>query len=167
MNVVMRRPCHVLALIHLAMVVSFAAMNSAQACSCITPTPEEHVSRTEVIFRGTVIEMFEGGPSSDSSAISWAYTAAFEVEHVWKGSSETRLMVSLRSTQDAACGVTFKTGWLGIVFAYWAQDGTLSTNLCMLRPYHGYPEIRAAYDVLLPGHEMDEERRARLEKERT
>lgn len=122
---------------------------TAQACSCRPLSPAEHVDRTEFIFRGEVVD--KRSTAGLLNPLSRGERVVFEVRKSWKGPELKKMVVHVGSTSSAACGVDFKLGWTGIVFARADENGEPATNLClMLQPEtaDGSP----GYKDLLPGY---------------
>ncbi len=122
---------------------------TAYSCSCRPLSPAEHVDRTEFIFRGEVVD--KRSTAGLLNPLSRGERVVFEVRKSWKGPELKKMVVHVGSTSSAACGVDFKLGWTGIVFAQADENGEPATNLClMLQPEtsDGSPD----YKDLLPGY---------------
>ena len=122
---------------------------AALACSCWPLSPAEHVEGADFIFRGEVID--KRGDAGLLNPLSRGERVVFEVRRIWKGPGLKKMMVYVRSTSSAACGVDFALGWTGAVFAKRGENGEPETNLClMLQPEN--PHNPDNYDDLLPGY---------------
>ena len=124
----------------------------ALACSCWPPSPAIQVEEADFIFRGEVV--YKRSEAGLLNPWSRGERVVFEVEKSWKGPEVRRIIVHVRSTSSAACGVDFALGWRGVVFARAGENGEPTTNLClMLQPE--YPAGTVSYEDLLPGYKNE------------
>lgn len=88
---------------------------STFACSCAAlRTPEEHLDRSALVFRGTV------GSIEPHPQVGWL-TVNFDVTMVWKGpDSETLTLFTPRDS--AACGYPFEEGVEYVVYSWDGLD---------------------------------------------
>ncbi|MBP1994394.1 hypothetical protein [Paenibacillus eucommiae] len=127
----MKRTIHSILLF--CLVVSFMAIFSpapAYACSCAMPqTVEAQFNHSEAVFAGRVIEVKEdrslGGRISKS--------ALFELSQIWKGGSESQLIIQTGSG-GGDCGYNFEEGKDYLVYAHpstmYSDKEALVTIIC-------------------------------------
>ena len=102
-----------------------AFIPAALACSCIYPypPPEESFEEADAVFSGKVTNIELTGMMPDQH-----YEATFEVESIWKGISESEVVVDT-AKDSAMCGFVFEEGETYVVYAYAKEDG-LFTHIC-------------------------------------
>lgn len=104
--------------------------SSAYACSCAQPlSVEEELSRSTEVFAGRVLKVKEQR-SMDGSMTK---AALFEVIEIWKGGSESQIIIHTGSG-GGDCGVHFEEGEEYLVYAYpstmYGDKETLITIIC-------------------------------------
>lgn len=128
-------------------VISFC--NIANATSCYSGNPQEHVDDTDVIFYGKVID--GGGPPNNQMQI-----VKFDVLTAYKGTTENTVIVQYFNDHGALQGWGFQSGQDVMIFAdidrSAKDDGTkLSLHYCSMVPYHLRTELHADYWDILVG----------------
>jgi len=95
----------------------FASSNSL-ACTCFGPeNPKENLEWADAVFSGKVISVEDGN-----------YT--FEVERVWKGVSETQVVIK-DFYAGSSCASGFQAGEQYVIFAYTGKtDKILTVEPC-------------------------------------
>ncbi|MEQ9368700.1 MAG: protease complex subunit PrcB family protein [Coleofasciculus chthonoplastes F3-SA18-01] len=102
---------------------------SAQACSCMRATPEQHFESANAVFSGRVVNVLTPRRTSQRRQLSLPQKRVmFEVSEVWKGQERRRLMV-MTSDSSASCGFNFTEGKSYLVYAS-RSDNRLTTSLC-------------------------------------
>lgn len=102
---------------------------SAQACSCMRATPEQHFESANAVFSGRVINVITPRRNTQRPQFSFPQKRVmFEVSDVWKGQERRRLMV-MTSDSSASCGFNFTEGESYLVYAS-RSDNRLTTSLC-------------------------------------
>lgn len=102
---------------------------SAQACSCMPATPEQHFESANTVFSGRVVNVITTRRNRRSPQFSFPQTrVTFEVSEVWKGRERRRLMV-MTSDSSASCGFNFVEGESYLVYASQSEN-RLTTSLC-------------------------------------
>jgi hypothetical protein len=87
---------------------------SVYACSCAQPqTVEAELSRSKEVFAGRVLEVKEHRSLNGSMTKA----ALFEVNQIWKGGSESQIIIYTGSG-GGDCGVRFEEGEEYLVYAY-------------------------------------------------
>ncbi|SDL43225.1 hypothetical protein SAMN05421874_12188 [Nonomuraea maritima] len=118
----MVRACAVLTL---AAAWSIVLAGTAQAhCSCVTRTPQQHVSEAVSVFSGTVTDVRVDEPMLHGGRV----TAKLRTDHVYKGVLRREFEV-FTAAEGAACGFEFVDGLRYLVFAR-ARGSQLTTTLC-------------------------------------
>jgi len=87
----------------------FNFVEASQACTCMPSSPPiESIAETDAVFTGKAVSR---------KRIKHGYTFEFKVKEVWKGISQSYVLVSTgRGGGD--CGYRFKIGKSYIVYAY-------------------------------------------------
>ena len=102
---------------------------SAQACSCMRATPEQHFESANAVFSGRVVNVITPRRNTQRPQFSFPQKRVmFEVSDVWKGQERRRLMV-MTSDSSASCGFNFTEGESYLVYAS-RSDNRLTTSLC-------------------------------------
>lgn len=113
----------------------------AGKCGSIVWEPQDHINRTDAIFRGTVIAV---EPSGQDDA-----TISVNVDTIWKGSALRVISIFVHGYSNPLYAVKFAVGKTYIFFAN-GNGGTLSLGSCDMQPYwHGHPSRRDTYTQLL------------------
>ena len=87
--------------------------SSVYACSCVEPQPvETELSRSDAVFSGRVLEVKE----QTSIRGMMTKAALFEVDHIWKGGSESEIIIHTGSG-GGDCGFEFEVGKEYLVYA--------------------------------------------------
>ena len=120
--------------------------SSAQACSCRLPTVEDHMTMSDAVFRGEVLEVWRGGPAGPGDD-SRAQSARIAVDKTWKGDLGAEVILSTHALDGAMCGFVLEAGQEQVFFAQSAPKGALDSNLCLMAPYQGRQED---YKAVLP-----------------
>ncbi len=104
-------------LFFVAFILAFASSQSF-ACVCVGPeSPKENLEWADAVFSGKVISAKEG-----------VYT--FEVERVWKGVSESQVIVKDFSF-GSDCGFNFQLNEQYVIFAYTGKtEKVLTVDPC-------------------------------------
>lgn len=102
---------------------------SAQACSCLPSTPDQHFESANAVFSGRVVNVVTPRRNPRRPQVSSQQKRVmFEVAEVWKGEERRRLMV-MTSDSSASCGFNFTEGESYLVYAS-RSDNRLTTSLC-------------------------------------
>lgn len=102
---------------------------SAQACSCLPATPEQHLESANTVFSGRVVNVITTRRNRRRPQFSFPQTrVTFEVSEVWKGRERRRVMV-MTSDSSASCGFNFIEGESYLVYASQSEN-RLTTSLC-------------------------------------
>ncbi|MDB5924494.1 MAG: hypothetical protein JWN13_3430 [Betaproteobacteria bacterium] len=97
-------------------------------CSCFTPTPQQLVESTTLIFRGQV-----------QSVDAKAGRARFTVERLYKGVVQgTEIEIRYNNGPGSMCGTGFMAGGTETVFAN-GDTGSFVTGMCQMIPYQSAP----------------------------
>jgi hypothetical protein len=133
----------------LALLLVAAAPRAAQACSCAPVQPADAVAAAELIFTGTALSgetrRYET-TGEDFGGSRDRLVTRFDVHRLWKGTTADPVEI-VTELNSAACGHEFEVGKTYTVFAM-SQEGTYSTNLCLMLPALGDAGARSV-DVLL------------------
>ena len=97
--------------------------SSMPACTCMTPTLEDALRNSSLVFKGTVIAETRGKEW-------WEYIYTFRVDKQWKGLKQPTFLLS--SSRGGACDRRFDTGHQYVVFVQrsGADIDTLHTSIC-------------------------------------
>jgi hypothetical protein len=88
--------------------------STVYACSCaLTPTVEAQFIRSEAVFAGRVVEVKEQRNLNGSMTKA----ALFEVSRIWKGGSESQIIIHTGSG-GGDCGYHFEEGKEYLVYAH-------------------------------------------------
>jgi hypothetical protein len=111
----MRRTIHLILLSSLILsIMTIFIPSSVYACSCAQPqSVEAEISRSTEVFAGRVLEVKEQ-KNLDGSMTK---AALFEVSQIWKGGSESQIIIHTGSG-GGDCGVQFEEGEEYLVYAY-------------------------------------------------
>lgn len=128
-------------------VISFCGV--ANATSCYSGSPQEHVDDTDVIFYGKVID--GGGPPDDQMQV-----VEFEVLRAYKGTTENTVSVRYFNDHGALRGWGFEFGQAVMVFADIDDSASGEGNIpqlhyCSMVPYHLRTDLHANYWDILSG----------------
>ena len=114
-------------------VVAFllAFSKNSYACSCAPPRSKvtvkkqvmEAQKKSQAVFTGKVLEITE--PSDQEFLL-----VTIRVESNWKG-AEGHTTVIATGKGGGDCGYPFRVGRKYLIYAYQANDGQLSTNVCL------------------------------------
>jgi len=130
----------------IAAVVALSASSLAEpawACSCAGyATAEEHVSGTDVIFRGVVVRSERVRRWFGQRRSRPMMITTFAVVRAYKGAVPTTVRVAHPEDICCVCGLTYRPGQEVVVFAHGAAD-RLSTSACS-RPRFDWPAYEAA-----------------------
>lgn len=129
-------------------VISFCGV--ANATSCYSGSPQEHVDDTDVIFYGKVID--GGGPPDDQMQV-----VEFEVLRAYKGTTENTVSVRYFNDHGTLRGWGFEFGQAVMVFADLdssssSENAMAEVHYCSMVPYHLRTELHADYWDILTGH---------------
>jgi hypothetical protein len=121
--------------IGVAVILMFTGVIPSNSCSCISLTLPEHWHATDVIFSGTVIDVFEAAQAPDSlgrvivsTSDPIGYTVV--VKDIYKGVPADTVMV-WTARESSACGYEFSLNGTYLIYAYpRSEDQGLSTSLC-------------------------------------
>jgi hypothetical protein len=115
-----------------------ASAAPAAACSCVAfASAEEHLAGTDIVFIGRVVDS-EPAPQGRHRMVT-----TFEVIETLKGAPSRVVRVEHSADVCCICGLTFRRGQQGLVFAHAGADGGLSTSSCSA-PRFSLDEYRAA-----------------------
>jgi uncharacterized protein YjbI with pentapeptide repeats len=114
----------------------------ACACTCWRPQPDEYLSASTLVFRGTVITVQDGSrtagmPGAGSVTIrgrQQGKVARFKVTQSIKGPDLGEVDIVYTAADGANCGWSFKEGETATVFAT-GSSAAYSTSSCMMLPY--------------------------------
>jgi len=125
----------------------------AQACSCLeVGSPEEHLARADVVFRGEVLctEPVPPDPATEDGLSSLLVATRFEVLDVYKADADLGRQIEVQHFPNICCicGVDFRVGMTPLLLAE-RHDGVLRTNSCML-PRFRESAYRAALQRIQP-----------------
>jgi hypothetical protein len=88
--------------------------STVYACSCASPPDvEAQFSRSEAVFAGRVLEVKEQRYLNGSMTKA----ALFEVSHIWKGGTESQIIINTGSG-GGDCGLNFEEGKEYLVYAH-------------------------------------------------
>jgi hypothetical protein len=88
--------------------------SNVYACSCVQPLAvEAEFSRSEAVFAGRVLEVKEQRHLNGSMTKA----ALFEVSHIWKGGSESQIIIHT-GLGGGDCGYHFENGKEYLVYAH-------------------------------------------------
>ncbi|NHN34514.1 hypothetical protein [Paenibacillus agricola] len=88
--------------------------STVYGCSCAQPqTVEAELNRSEAVFAGRVLEVKEQRNLNGSMTKA----ALFEVSHIWKGGSESQIIIHTGSG-GGDCGFRFEEGKDYLVYAH-------------------------------------------------
>ena len=108
----------------LASVAVLFLYDAAYGCRCLPGKPSADLSRALAVFSGKVVKVTFKQPPHEVGR----YTVAFEVERIWKGEPQKRMILITRTT---SCDVHFQEGETYLVFASVLYDGSgLTTHKC-------------------------------------
>jgi hypothetical protein len=97
------------------------APSAARACSCLPPPPPgEALDNAAAVFEGRVTGVVLEGRQQRFS---------FDVIQTWKGDVDAHAEITTAS-DSAACGRSYTTGQIYVVYAYRGPDGALADGLC-------------------------------------
>ncbi len=104
--------------------------STVYACSCAQPlTVEAEFTRSEAVFAGRVLEVKEQRNFNGSMTKA----ALFEVSHIWKGGSESQIIIHTGSG-GGDCGFHFEEGKEYLVYAHpstmYGDNELLVTIIC-------------------------------------
>lgn len=114
-----------LLLIFAAMVVTFASVENALACSCLASQESETrqiegaFNGSEAIFAGEVVEVKGAGDNN--------LAVKFKVKKIWKGSAVKEITINT-AENSAMCGYNFEVGKQYLVYANAAGDKFSTTD---------------------------------------
>lgn len=99
------------------------------ACGCDLPPRGQSESsavgaalgQSDAVFVGTVVEI--------QTESRWRKTISFEIESIWKGKLQSRIMITTGSG-NADCGFPFELGEIYLVYASKGSETVPSTNIC-------------------------------------
>lgn len=135
----------------LGLILAPITFNSpANATSCVPVTPAEHISRSDIIFFGTVIDR-QASRRTDSETIS-----DFRVIRAYKGVEGKIVRIKYHNDHGANQGWGFSHKHPTLVFAYRLPSGedekpVFIVHYCTMRPYHGTPARHPVYWDILAG----------------
>jgi hypothetical protein len=102
-------------LLSAALCLTLAPVSLAMA-DCISPSPSSALTQSEVVFRGTVVEMKTiGKPDRPQWGAAW--TVTFDVSQVWKGVVGKRFVLHIVQESEDDAFETFERGSDFLVFA--------------------------------------------------
>ncbi|MDY6911282.1 MAG: hypothetical protein SVM79_02855, partial [Chloroflexota bacterium] len=108
-------------------VLWLGSVQPATACSCAeVANPAEALEQASAVFSGRVLSL--ECPSGLVHSSADPVTAVFEVDTVWKGPQQSRIVVTT-ALMDSSCGFEFRIGRSYLVYAYGAEDD-LQTDRC-------------------------------------
>jgi hypothetical protein len=108
-----------------ALSLLLASAAPAAACSCVGfASAEEHLAGTDVVFIGRVVD------SRPAPQGGYRMVTTFEVIETLKGAPGRIVRVAHSADVCCICGLTFRRGQEGLVFAHAGVDGGLSTSSC-------------------------------------
>jgi hypothetical protein len=145
----MRRFTRLVAAPVVGLVLSLAPAADVLACSCAAlSTPEELVTKSEVVFIGSVRDRAEA-PPGELGGPTVAY--AFEVERASEPTPAIMEVRAIGGDGGASCGIEFGIGERWLVAAYSGVDA-LETNLCSGNTFLDPEDPAAAVELvaLLP-----------------
>ncbi len=105
----------------LSLAVTALPAQKALACSCMAADPQSAFAEGNMIFRGTVLGVQDGGENGQNAV-------AFKVDAVWHGPAVNGVVLTTGSN-SAMCGVEFETGVEYTVVAN-RTEGTLQAFSC-------------------------------------
>jgi hypothetical protein len=125
----MTRRAHRFAALAAACLALAAFAAPAAACSCVAPgPPQQEMEKADAVFSGRVAASEPAEPRDEVRFPRMRVT--LELDRVWKGCEEGDEVVLWTAADSAACGYEFETGERYLVYAYAADDGSLTTSLC-------------------------------------
>ncbi|WP_409271913.1 hypothetical protein V1499_19805 [Neobacillus sp. SCS-31] len=99
------------------------------ACSCAGPQPvETEFQNKTAVFSGKVLKIEDRNFNLFTQSSADPLTIIFEVKSVWKGPSQSQLIVTTAKS-SASCGVNLIEGNEYLVYAS-GKTGKLETGLC-------------------------------------
>lgn len=104
----------------------------AAACSCYVSVAEDgRAASAEVVFQGTV--MAEPEPESVDPLSNYVYSYRYQlrVDRYFKGRMGRDLEI-ISEESGAGCGYPFQSGRSYLVYADFADDGSLGVSLCSI-----------------------------------
>ncbi len=138
-------PVAALAVLLLAVALTWLVPRGARACSCVMPPPpEQALDDADAVFEARPFSM-----SNDSMRARYS----FEVDRVWKGDVPPRVEIST-ALHSATCGRSYQIGTQYVIYARRGPNGELTDHLCT----RTRPASSAAEDlqVLGPGEQPHE-----------
>jgi hypothetical protein len=120
----MMRILAVFSLVASLSMVSVGTVEACSGCSCVTRTPQQHVSAAAAVFSATVTDVRVDEPMLNGGRV----TAKLRTDHVYKGELNAEFEVFTKA-QGSACGYEFVKGARYLMFAS-TQDSKLATTLC-------------------------------------
>ena len=106
----------------------------AHACSCSTPSPQEAIQQSAVIFSGKVIQVKETSAWREwiplsNKRVRGGFEVVLDVQSTWKGMDQTQVLIFTEGW-GGGCGFPFEVDREYLVYAsYWERD-VLETHIC-------------------------------------
>jgi hypothetical protein len=126
----MTRRAHGFAALAAACLVFALFAADAAACSCLAPgPPAQEMEKADAVFSGRVAAVEPAEPR-DGAVRFPRMRVTLELDRVWKGCEEGEEVALWTALDSAACGYEFASGERYLVYAYAADDGSLTTSLC-------------------------------------
>jgi len=129
---------------------TLVGIQDAQAMSCWTPTPAEHIQQTGMVFYGQAMTGADG-PKDDKERV-----VEFKVIRAYKGVRGDTVRIKYHNDHGALMGWGFGNNQATLVFADRisaadAKKETGQVGYCTMIPYHARSALHSIYwDVLAP-----------------